>query len=140
MKFRECTNLATSDQNTTLPSESNAMVGSTIIRRSSIEMMRLRSQHSPIVCISVQKVNLMLTKMVFIICLLNSMEHFFLSLSLQAFSDYFKSIRTEVIFLCNLTMFIKNSVNFFIFYYFNDFFRKSLAYLLSGFRTRFFEK
>lgn len=75
---------------------------------------------------SVAQVNIVLTKMVLTICAFASFEHIFLTASLQMFTRYLKPVILDVIFLANLSMLLKHSINFLIFYYFNAFFKRRL--------------
>lgn len=86
---------------------------------------------------SVARANNMLTKMVFIICALSACEHTFVLIILNFFTDSpfsLKSFDLQLfVFLANLSTLIKNSVNIFIFYNFNEFFKSKFLALISGF-------
>lgn len=85
---------------------------------------------------SVAKVNNLLTKMVLIISTLSACEHLFVTLILHYFSTNKSPIEfidlNVFIFLANLSTLIKNSINIFIFYHFNDFFRVKFKNLISS--------
>lgn len=73
----------------------------------------------------IMKANKMLTKMVFIICAFSTMEHLFMILGVQIFElePRYRLIKLAVNLMTNLTMLLKNSINFFIFYSYNARFR-----------------
>lgn len=111
-------------------SNTNANASSQLNRRSSIECIR-QTLNRQNISLSVAQVNIMLTKMVFIICTFSALEHISLIMSLQMFTDFVGAIKLDMIFLFNVCLLVKHSSNVFIFYYFNDFFRKRFNKLIS---------
>lgn len=99
-------------------------------RRSSIEVMRRKISRTNLF-MTVAQVNTMLTKMVFIISVFSFLEHLFLILALHMFTDFPSSIKLDIYFCTNLSMFTKNSINIFIFYNFNAFFKKRFEMIFS---------
>lgn len=96
------------------------------LRRSSTEVIR-NSICRKSLYMNMAQLNRMITKMVFIICAVASFEHLLLTVVLQMFtSSYFKPFILDMIFLANFSMLLKSSMNFFIFYHFNAFFRKRI--------------
>lgn len=88
----------------------------------------------------VMKANKMLTKMVVIICAFSAFEHLFLILAIQIFElepIRYRLIRLVVMFMTNLAMLLKNSINFFIFYHYNARFRMRFKKLLNSCLRRF---
>lgn len=79
---------------------------------------------------NVSQIRTMLTKMVFIICLFATFQHLFLTVSLKLFTGSNKSLYTTMIFLTNLSIFAKHSINFWIIYYFNRLFKKRLNHIV----------
>lgn len=86
---------------------------------------RRRVTLRPNLRIAVNKANSMLTKMVFVICFFATFEHIFLVVSLQFFNvASMERIKVDIIFLANVSMLLKHSINFFIFFCYNRMFRK----------------
>lgn len=100
------------------------------LRRSSVEVLR-RKMSKTNLFMTVAQVNTMLTKMVFIICIISFLEHLFFIMGLHMFTDFPSSIKLDIYFCTNLFMFIKNSINIFIFYNFNAFFKKRFDVIFS---------
>lgn len=98
-------------------------------RRSSIECIQETMNRNNLY-MSVSQVNLMLTKMVLIICIISALEHIFLTMSLQMFTDSSSSLRLHMVFLFNVFLLLKHSINVFIFYYFNAFFKNRFNRLI----------
>ena len=103
-------------------SSNNSQQSSKHVRRSSIDIIRNTMNRNNLF-LSVAQINIMLTKMVVIICVFSTLEHLFLILSQLMFTDYLNTIKSDVIFLANISMLINNSHHLFIFYYFNAFFK-----------------
>lgn len=99
-------------------------------RRTSSEIMRISMNRNNLY-MTVSQVNIMLTKMVFIIFIFSASEHLFLLLSHFTFPAYFGQIKLDIIFLANFSMLINNSFHLFVFYYFNKFFKMHLKRFLS---------
>ena len=98
-------------------------------RRSSIECIQETMNRNNLY-MSVSQVNIMLTKMVLIICIISALEHIFLTMSLQMFTDSSSSLRLHMVFLFNVFLLLKHSINVFIFYYFNAFFKNRFNRLI----------
>lgn len=79
---------------------------------------------------NVNKANRKLTKMVFIICAISCLEHTSVVLALYLFPKYLTSIRFGIIFIANVLILIKNSINFFVYYNYNNFYRIRLKRML----------
>jgi hypothetical protein len=73
---------------------------------------------------SVVKLNKKLTIMVFIICFISSVEHIFMVLGIELFTRYSgHQLKFFLVFMTNLSVLVKHSLNFFIFYNYNNFFK-----------------
>ena len=94
-------------------------------RRLSFEIIH-NTLHRQNIYMNVAQVNIMLTKMVLIICLLSSFEHIFLLLGHLMFTSYLGPFRLDIIFFAHFSMLAKHSIHILIFYYFNSFFKNRI--------------
>lgn len=132
-KMKKSTTPSTSDSPTT-----QAALNNVTTRRSSIDIMRNVTPHDRSnLYMNMSQINIMLTKMVLIICMLSSCEHIFLLVGHLMFTNYHGPNRLDVIFFAHLSVLLKHSIHILIFYYFNAFFRNRLPRLCAKFSFNF---
>lgn len=66
--------------------------------------------------------NKMLTKMVIVICTLSTLEHLFILLTIVYVTCYLKPYLVYIFFITNVVVLLKHSINFFIFFNYNNYF------------------
>ena len=141
-KLKKSTTPSTSDSPTTQAALNNVTTTNTApkrqLRRSSIDIMRNVTPHDRSnLYMNMSQINIMLTKMVLIICMLSSCEHIFLLVGHLMFTNYHGPNRLDVIFFAHLSVLLKHSIHILIFYYFNAFFRNRLPRICSKFSFNF---
>jgi hypothetical protein len=104
--------------------EDKRLLGKRKVGVGKLSLMEFRARR--VLYFSVAKVNTMLTKMVFIICAFATLEHIFLILALQLFTAYSQPVlfKFDMFFFSDLSIFVKHSINFLIYYTCNKIFKR----------------